>query len=619
MVSDGLAAFTLLWCAQQALLLFYTQLASPFDKLQALLVAAAALSSAWPPVLCAALAARIYANVACWPNAWESHFWCAQTDAALLAALVLQMVSAPAGRRSGERRTCALQDANRVARCQLAFFYASAFVFKLNSSFLDHRYSCASPYLAQLLAAYLPESLAASPHALAPIVRIAPAMVVLGEGALSAALLTAAAGRGGRVAPAVGVGLAMLLHLGIALTPPPNNIGAFSVLMAVRLAAFVPPDALAHALRSPRHAAEAAGVAALVIMAAVAALAAAHATDGGGAGSAAAAGEAGQMSIMFAHGVDWSVPTFVLLAGVVLRGLAASFRIATPSVTTASAKSAKSAKSVTTATSAASAKSTASAALASATFSRVVAPLLVGIAFAHAFAGPILGVQNLGGSIMYSNLRVLGGSNHLLLPTNLLGLSGHLVRVEACTSPTLNALYPGDFSSVFAPRATALLRAANHSGRQFNFAMGRVLGAWALPPPSGVDAFVRYTVPALQLRRMLAEARAAAEPFDLEYTVLDGNALLSDGTVAGDEVWRASSAGIRRVRLREDPSRKLSACVVASSFGVEHLVKVTRYNETCAPDELARMPALRPWEQALGVWNPHPILPEMSDEMHCAE
>ena len=158
-------------------------------------------------------------------SAWESHFWCAQTDAALLAALALQVASAPAGRLSGERRSCALQAANRVARWQLAFFYASAFVFKLNSSFLDHRYSCASPYLAQLLAAYLPESLAREPYALAPLVRGAPAMVVLGEGALSVALLAAAAGRGGRVAPAVGVGLAMLLHLGIALTPPPNNIG----------------------------------------------------------------------------------------------------------------------------------------------------------------------------------------------------------------------------------------------------------------------------------------------------------------------------------------------------------------------------------------------------------
>ena len=168
--ADSLAAFSLLWCAQQALLLFYT-LASPFDKLQAVLVAAAALSSAWPPALCAALAARIYANATCWPNAWESHFWCAQTDAALLAALALQMASAHAGRLTGAQRACALRDAFGVARWQVAFFYASAAVFKINSSFLDHRHSCASLYLAQLLVAYLPETLAAAPHTLVPLVR----------------------------------------------------------------------------------------------------------------------------------------------------------------------------------------------------------------------------------------------------------------------------------------------------------------------------------------------------------------------------------------------------------------------------------------------------------------
>ena len=465
-------------------------------------------------------------------------------------------------------------------------------MFKLNSSFLDHRYSCSSPYLAQLLTAYLPESLAREPQALAPLVRVAPPMVVLGEGVLSGALLAAAAGRGGRAAPALGVGLALLLHLGIALTPPPNNIGAFSVLMAVRLAAFVPPEALVHALRTPRHATEAAGAAALVLVAAAIARAAARATDGGGEGSAAAAGEAGQMSIMFVHGVDWSVPTFVLLAGVVLRGMAlggagmalggdgmAAAVEAVPPATTASAKSAKSAKSARSATAATAAAADAAADEARRAFRRIVTPALVGIAFAHAFIGPILGVQDLGGSIMYSNLRVLGGSNHLLLPTNLLGLSGPLVRVEACTSPTLNALYPGDFSSVFAPRATALLRAANHSGRQFNFAMGRVLGAWALPPPSDADPFVRYTVPAVQLRRMLTEAREAAEAFELEYTVLDGD--------AGDEEWRAASTGVRRVRLREDPRRKLSACAVASSS----VLGSARHDEACAADELARSAA----------------------------
>ena len=41
--SDCLSAFTLLWCAQQALLLFYTQLASPFEKAQALLAMKALL------------------------------------------------------------------------------------------------------------------------------------------------------------------------------------------------------------------------------------------------------------------------------------------------------------------------------------------------------------------------------------------------------------------------------------------------------------------------------------------------------------------------------------------------------------------------------------------------
>ena len=69
------------------------------------------------------------------------------------------------------------------------------------------------------------------------------------------------------------------------------------------------------------------------------------------------------------------------------------------------------------------------------------------------------------------------------------------------------------------------------------------------------------------------------------------------------------------MRLREDPRSKLSACAVASSS----VVGTARHDEACAADELARMPALRPWERALGVWNPHPILPAMREEMHCAE
>ena len=114
----------------------------------------------------------------------------------------------------------------------------------------------------------------------------------------------------------------------------------------------------------------------------------------------------------------------------------------------------------------------------------------------------------------------------------------------------------------------------------------------------------------------------------------------------GDEAWRASSAGVRRVRVREglreglreeyehvtpwvggrgaDAPRALaegrrSECVVATATASAGGPGLFLEGKACAPDELARMPALRPWELALGVWNPHPILPEMGDEMHCAE
>jgi hypothetical protein len=175
---------------------------------------------------------------------------------------------------------------------------------------------------------------------------------------------------------------------------------------------------------------------------------------------------------------------------------------------------------------------------------------------------------------MYSNLRMQGGSNHLLLPTSLLHdarfgsrrphvFAEGLVRVERSSSARVNALYPGEISSVRAARASrlrarcgrgcgrasvfrgavaalvraavcvhhgntrcclndagshgmmtqvhsrrarAMLRAAGHSGRQFNPAMGRVLGSWVLPPVDAAQALTRYTVPALEFRRMLAEA-----------------------------------------------------------------------------------------------------------------
>ena len=88
-------------------------------------------------------------------------------------------------------------------------------------------------------------------------------------------------------------------------------------------------------------------------------------------------------------------------------------------------------------------------------YSSLFGPCLVLLAWLHAFVGPIAGVQDLGSSNMYGNLRMLGGSNHLLVPTNVLRVSGEIVRVESSTSSVINALYPGEISSVITPRAVS--------------------------------------------------------------------------------------------------------------------------------------------------------------------
>ena len=118
---DGLAALSLLWCMQQALILFFGQLASRFDQFQAVLVAGTVLTGAWPPVLCAALAARIYANsYAVFPNAWESLYWCAQTDVALLLSLLVQMRRSSTLTIFPDQRADAVHDAIKVMRWQIA-------------------------------------------------------------------------------------------------------------------------------------------------------------------------------------------------------------------------------------------------------------------------------------------------------------------------------------------------------------------------------------------------------------------------------------------------------------------------------------------------------------------
>ncbi|KAJ1639386.1 hypothetical protein T492DRAFT_856911 [Pavlovales sp. CCMP2436] len=130
-----LAAYARVWAVQQALILAFTGLASCWTQAQALLVAAAALGA--PGAVACALAVRVVDCLRDFPDRWESHYWCAQTDAALLLALLLEatigagkgpLASAEPRESGGER---ALREAAATVRWQMALFYTSAGFWKL--------------------------------------------------------------------------------------------------------------------------------------------------------------------------------------------------------------------------------------------------------------------------------------------------------------------------------------------------------------------------------------------------------------------------------------------------------------------------------------------------------
>jgi hypothetical protein len=89
---------------------------------------------------------------------------------------------------------------------------------------------------------------------------------------------------------------------------------------------------------------------------------------------------------------------------------------------------------------------------------------------AYGFIGPILGVQQMGASTMYGNVRNYGPSNHYLVPTAILGddvlYGGGLVQVIDSTSDTLDLKFGHVLSSeMFPERVLRLIAMAR--GRSF--------------------------------------------------------------------------------------------------------------------------------------------------------
>ena len=546
------------YCSHEAIKLLYQfWYGPPIGPQFCLSVLAVLAAAAWPSRRTAILVLllRMWDSLERMPIMWDSYYWCLQTDLGLLLLLLF--------RGAGDETAVALSWAE-IVRSQLVYFYGAAAFFKINTAFLDHRYSCAPIFFLTLLPTL---GLPPQPQLADVIARLAPAVTIGGEVAISMLLATRRTAR-------YGVVFALLLHMGIALTPPPNNATPFSLACAVRLLVIVPRGLQAAAAEVAEGSAAGRATAALALAASAICSRVAYVR------------QLYHPPVPAPPAVDWWVVLYAALSVLCCRAVM---------IEEAGDKSAR--------------QPPAAAAAAPAS---IRTPLVV-LAALYAFAGPILGVQDVGACNMYSNLRAHGGSNHLLVPTLLLARlvpeasrasAFAVVRVEACTSDSINAIYPGEISTHMADDERSLLRGVGQSGRMFNGAKAVILTPASTPGPNGGGGgpFVRYTVPALELRRLLAEARASNESFSMTYTVLDG--------ASGDEAWRRHGTG-RTVKVEEDGRGGASCAVMrgGSLFGG---------SDECAPTELARLPPPGPIARKLLLQQSYPIVDDDGgEEMPC--
>ena len=567
-----------------------------------------------------------------WPFMWASEIIGGLTDVTVVLHLLVasSRASNPARNKHDDSKqfTAGL---SLSMRRQVAWFYFFAGFWKLNTSFLNHRYSCASVFVAQLLDAYAPPHLLTAANVNLAI-HAAPALTVQLELGIGVAMLL------GEYSPTalrryfrrVGILLALLLHLGIDVTPAPHNIANFSHKAGLRYLWFAPhgtSTAACEVLRRP-----------LSIGASYAAMSAA----------ALACTIALQQPVLWAqwmsspsafplslYAVDWHVGAHVALTILLLRGLAIGEGVADPIDAAAPAadddsaalagatararaemKRPRAKRGATDANANANAKAEAEAeAEAKARLPWALVHLNTLLCVLWAGGTVVLGTSDNSTPNMYSNLRQQGGSNHLLpLPLSLMQqwryeghgvsddpFSGGIVRVESHNSSHMAGYCPAETTAHLSSGSVELLRMAGHSGRVFNPAFALNIGPHAMPRMPAGQPFVRYTLPAYELRRQLHDAmRMASEaPFELTYTSLPG--------AFGDERWRVHAGG-RTIKLVVARGGARAACTV--------LVAGDGGAADCQTDDvaLAPMPVRDFWATPLGSffggmqsWNPQPI------------
>jgi hypothetical protein len=588
------------WAVHQLLQLY--QQAFLFDcimihRLVHLTVVMVALFPREKTVFLIALILRNVARLRRCPFLWDSEFWLALTDLTVIVQSLLPATKSSSidSKHSGTGGGVFIKGALPCMRIQLAIQYAACALFKLNSAFLSRHTSCAPIFVLSLLVKVWPESITGTPNwILTLMAQMAPWSVVIVEALIAIFLFP-----NGRVHD-IGIGLALVFHALIAITPRPNGVPTFSCVAVSRLFLLIGEDSSCSDDRTwvpPAVQIFQDGCIGRTIFLCVAV-----------------------MAVVIPLTNDPAIVLYLVWSCLCVLALLES--------NTSQHKQ---------------------------RYSIVVnnqdktrttnlpaefhwrRRLLVGLAVFYALFPPILGIQEIGSNTMFASLRTHGGTNHVWgFPTGLLQrwwyssetddtdgrdphhswwfdvFGGGVVRVEYTNSLHLNQLYPGEMTDWLSSDLRTLLTSIGHVSRQFNPKARRVLGPAArqgMPhwkPPSNATTFnddpgqfVKYTVPAFEFRRLLYEARIHAretnQSFEIEYTRLIG--------ATGNEDWRRRSKGML-VRLKNDTGDGSFDCL----YRDERIKEIDW--EPCPITELALLPPLPFWATKVMLFYPYAIFSE---------
>lgn len=352
------------------------------------------------------------------PLVWDYEFWDFFSDVSIVACGLAVLLAERSGRwtqaRERQARRAFMLRSAKLVRAQYCVFYLGAGIWKLNTSFFNTSVSCGPIFFLQLLDKWLPSCLV--PAGLVVLVAATAPLVT----AVVELLLPTLLAQPGRVR-GLGIALGLVFHLLIAITPPPNNAGCFSVAATVRYFFFCPHEtaAVVEQLATPGSRLNAAAAAAVVLGV-----------------------------LVGAPAEDWAIPTAGVLAVLYSAALWRSSGTVKTDDDDDDAKGAKINQP-----------------------GRRLQATAVALAVTYTFVLPVLGLQDMGASTMFANLRVFSGSNHFFLPTSLAfhdepseGAFGNgLVRVIDSSSTWIREMYPTEATGMLTPRVRRWVSTARSS------------------------------------------------------------------------------------------------------------------------------------------------------------